>query len=120
MKKHLVILLLLSISYGFAEQVLSISLNTAEAAESKIKGAEMVAFLCEDCEVTTCKQEPLRKIEVNLKDTDDYRLRINEKDADLAYLYFYKEGQWINVASSIFYPIEDVPKTMPHNQCSAT
>ena len=101
-----------------AEQALSVSLNTAEAAEAKIKDSEMVAFLCEDCETVTCTQEPLKGLGVALIDDGEYNLVVNGRKVDLAYVYFYSNAIWTNVASSIKYPIEEVPETMPHNQCS--
>lgn len=99
-----------------SDQAAAISETQARKGAEIIRQAGQVAWLCEPCGETRCEVEEVAS-SVSVPSGIYHEVRVNGKEADLAYVFVPRKGKWTNVAKLMGLPVHDVSRTLPETLC---
>lgn len=100
------------------DQAAWISPAEAKRGAELVRKAGRVAWFCEPCNETVCREEPVSKVTSIPVDAGYHQVVVNGEEADLAYLFIPKDGKWANVALLMKLPVQHVSRTLPRTRCS--
>ncbi len=111
------ILLLVFATFALADQALWVTKAQSESAVKLLKDNKLVKHFCAPCKDTEVISEDIESIKSAKIENEDYwYVLINEKEVDLAYLYFQNdEKKWKNVAIELKIEVTDVPEFLDDN-----
>ena len=102
--------LLLSMSNVMADQAAYITLEQSNQAVQLLEGSQQVRFFCAPCGEKESQLVEIFSIEAVHTGYENYwEVEINNQGIDLAYTYYFVEGEWWNVARSLGIDVDGVP-----------
>lgn len=110
--------IMLLFSFLYADQAAWITKEQAERGAALIKSSGLVRHSCAPCGDNFFKGEKVFNI-IAVKaagsNPDDryYEVQLNGKGIDLAYVYIFSGGKWVNAAMALNIPVEAVPRFLP-------
>ncbi len=108
----------LFMSAVFADQAMVLTSGDAEAAVGILKEETTILAYCEPCSdrkrnVVTIKSVDRVRFKPNDPNDDQWIVRVNGKEIDLAYTFFKRDGAWENLAMLFNIDVVDVSHRLP-------
>lgn len=119
MKKMLLIVFFMVSAYSlYADQAAWITKDQAERGASLIKSSGLIRHFCAPCGDNFFRSENVLTVKVEKASGSNpgdqyYEVQVNGNGVDLAYIYIFSGGKWINAAMQLNIPVEAVPKFLP-------
>lgn len=119
MKKILLsVIMILSFSFIYADQAAWITKDQAEKGAALIKSSGLVRHFCAPCGDNFFRGEKVFNIKAakaagSNPNDQYYEVQLNGNGIDLAYVYIFSGGKWVNVAMQLNIPVEAVPRFLP-------
>jgi len=121
MKKLLIIMLYVMSAYSlYADQAAWITKDQAERGASLIKSSGLIRHFCAPCGDNFFRGENVLTVKAEKASGSNpgdqyYEVQVNGNGVDLAYIYVFSGGKWINAAIQLNIPVEAVPKFLPED-----
>ncbi len=102
---------------AFADQAAWVSRAEAARAMKVLAEATAIKHHCAPCSDKSIKDETVENIGIFRVEGQNYwEIRVNGEGVDLAYVYFQKNGKWVNAAMQAKIKVSDVPKKLSRAQ----
>jgi hypothetical protein len=102
-----------------ADQAAWITKAEARKGADLVRKAGRVAWYCEPCNDEVCREDRVQTVTANPVEDGYHQVVINDEEADLAYVFIPKQGQWFNVALLMGLPVQQVSRSLPLSKCSS-
>lgn len=101
-----------ALSSAFMDTAFGMRKADARRASEILRPRMVIRYYCAPCGHSTWTHVTIKKVRVKKKGYD-YRIFINNREANLAYYYIKIHGNWVNIAMLIGMEVEDVPEFLP-------